>query len=239
MLLAVTLGPAPTALADPLPVEAGVWLDPASPAEGDRVSGTRAVSGTAQLPEGITSVELYVVATGSTDETPPVTSLPMSPLGVGLVEFRFDWDTARAPARVDLRVVATGLLRSVEVVVPHVVVERAAVAPRAAAHRPVTRSAARVAGAVRPVAPGRVSVRVDRSGVYLGGFGELAYPPSARAAVTTVPAARHSLTEPGGGSTPTGPWTSVAAGLLLILTAAHVHRALRVPPVAPPLEGSS
>src|SRR5687768_17157949 len=110
------------ASAGPLPTEAGVWLDAAAPVEGDRVSGVRVVAGIAQLPEGVTRVELHIVPIGSTTATTPVASAPATVLGIGEVAFTFEWDTTRTPGVVDLRIVAVGLLRSVEAVVPRVVV---------------------------------------------------------------------------------------------------------------------
>jgi hypothetical protein len=231
--IALLLLSAPTtASAEPLPTDTGVWLDAGAPVEGQHVSGVRVVAGSAQLPEGITRVELHVARSGATTATTPVASAPAEVLALGRVAFSFEWDTTRTPGVVDLRVVAVGLLRSVEAVVPGVVV----VAPRAPVVAPRRQTSVRTA---RP--PARVGVaprpapRPDRrAGVYLGGYGTLTYP-TATPVTGTVTRATSSAV-PSDVPQPAGPWRSLAAGLLVLLTAAHVHRMLRTPP---PLEGPS
>jgi hypothetical protein len=226
------LGAAPTASAAPLPTDSGVWLDPTAPVEGERVSGIRTVQGRAQLPEGITRVELHVVPTGSTAEMTPVASAASTVLGIGEVDFTFEWDTTRTPGVVDVRVVAVGLLRSVEAVVPGVVV----VAPRARIAPPPRQTVVQVSRKPARSVSRRAPVRApDRSaGVYLGGYGALDYgsTPPVTGAVTRAAASTRPIDAP----PPAGPWRSLAAGLLVLLTAAHVHRMLRTPP---PLEGPS
>ena len=230
VLVVAVLGGALPARADTRdPLAAGVWLDAAAPTDGAAVTGVRSVAGTAQAPEGVLSVALYVLPAGraldlATDQ-PFATTYPLLP--VGEIVFAFDWDTAAAPApTVDLHVVAVTLLRDlgaavagVRVLRPAATDQDRALGPRARPYAtPPPRMAAAVADRRR---------ESSRLGVYVGGFSEtLPYrrTPSAAMRMSAVVAARPAAAS---SDVTRGPWLSVALGLMLLVGAAHVHRLLR------------
>ena len=223
-VLAALLSPGP-AWAAPLPTDAGVWLDGDPPGTAERVGSAASVTGRAQIPEGILRIELHVVAAGETELGAPVDTLSPTPLGIGTVPFTVEWVPASA-GRVDVHVVAVGLLRSVAAVVRGVVVEPAAPA-RVRLPSPPEAAAPPAPGSAPVAAAPRRRVR-DRAGVYLGGYGELAYPrPPAAAAVLSRSSAASPIVS---GDDPAQAAQAVAAGLLLVLVSAHVHRVLRATP---------
>jgi hypothetical protein len=209
-------------LRDPPPTEAGVWLT-APPAAGTRVVAPLSLSGSAQAPEGVLRVDLYVVR--GDDVTAVASYLPTVPLGP--VPFTLRWDPAgAAPGRVTLRVVATSLVRGVSAEAAGLVVPGA---PRAVAppiHRAVVAPAARRA----VPAPATLAVPVavlDDSG---RAFGDVAAVlPYAPVPPAPSPAPQSSVVA--GAAVPATPaprgWASFAAGLVALLGSAHVHRALR------------
>ncbi len=232
---AVLLLSSPSALAQaPDPLAVGVWLDQTSPVAGSAVTGVRHVGGTAQAPEGVLSVSLYVVPAAHpldlVADQPVATSYPLLP--VGEIVFAFDWDTATAPGRVvDVHVVATTLLRDVGAAVPGLRIEAARVTAPVAGLAPTRPS--RRPGVVPPAVTERRQ-ESSRLGVYLGGYDEalpyqrtLLPAPATPTEVSVRPAASASSARRSG-------WLSAALGLMLIVGAAHVHRLLR--PLAPPVD---
>ncbi len=207
------------------PLEAGVWLDSGAPRTGEHVTGVRDIAGVAQAPEGTLRIELFVVRAGDAYAAPLATLTPLVPLGE--IPFAFQWDTRGLPAGlVEVRVVATSLLRQVAAAVPGV-----EVGDVTDASVPVDRIPAPLAPL--PRAPAVRPRPVDRTlGVYVGPFDRV-LPYQAPVAplhdvTRAVPAA---AAVPDGFPAGTGrdPWVPAAAGLLLLVTTAHVHRVLRGP----------
>ena len=207
------------------PADSGVWLD-APPEPGTVLTAPFDVTGETQALEGVLAVELHVVRGRAVRLVE--TYEPTLPLGTIPFELTLDPATM-APGRVTLRVVATTALRGFSAEIPGLVVPHPAALPRLVHVAPpprVTRAA--------PVAPAPVrrlpetAPRLDDSGRAFGRSAPvLPYAPPAGpapAAPVTRAAAPAELPPERSG------WLSVAAGLLLLVTCSHLHRALRPQP---------
>jgi hypothetical protein len=196
------------------------------------VSAPLVIGGETQAPEGVLRVDLYVVR--GTSLTPVASYVPLVP--VGTVPFSLRWDPAGvAPGRVTLRVVATTLARGFSADVPGLVVPPP---PRAEARAVGSTAAARRAPvAARPAAtPGRripaLAAALDDSGAAFGAVAPV-LPYRAAAVPPRPPAAVAPALSPVSSETSRRGWLSFAAGLLVLLSSAHLHRALRADPRSP------
>lgn len=243
------VGPAGAAHAE-LGVRPGISFDASAPPGGSTVSGIRDIDGVARAVEGVRRVDLYVVR-HSSDAAPGRSSATLSTsVPVNALEFSLRWDTASTlTGRVDLLVVATTPTRqfsarisdlrvpepaapAVAPTLPKPTVVKAPVAPAsvrpAAPVRASVVRAAPVRGAAAAPASRRVLARAVTSpatdarqaAAFYRTYGRLDYAAGQRAAAP--PALRSPLAGTG-----EGPWPAVAAGLVLMLTGAHIQRALR------------
>ncbi len=222
---------------------ASVRLDAAAPQPGEHVVVDREVGGWAQAPEVVQAVSLYVVPAGVLLDTSvdlPVASMPV-PITVGAVNFRLLWAVdARsatpggiAAARgVDLYVVATTLLREVWTVVADLRVGSMSTRARSALGR---RHAVGDLDGSRPrpgsgSAPSGTSLTGSDLGVFIGGFADtLPYRTSAAEARSLGSTSSIVAAVPADAQSP-GQWSSLAAGLVLLIGSAHVHRLLKAVP---------
>lgn len=250
--LGVVTAGAGTAQAVGLPIGAVVRLDSTAPQTGEVISGLRSVQGYAEATEGITRVDFYVVehsVTGDLGAAVPVASVkPSMPLG--RASFDFAWDSTKTPqGLVDVVVVATSTTTSTaeaRVLSLQVrnAVERApgtvspappaktkpkarasataatpATRPVAAPARAATRRAPVAPRALRVAGPVVSAAQQAQATAFYAKVGDVPVDDDApvlqRAAAATVDAGR--------GVTP-----PIAIGLVLILAAAHVQRAVRV-----------
>lgn len=230
----------------PLPIDVVVELDRTAPATGELVRGVRDIEGYAEAPEGVTRVDLYVVRHSLTNPVtggqPVMTFRPSMPLG--RASFDFHWDSAKTPSGlVDVVVVATTTTtRSAEARVISVRVEhvaRQATAPvaskptvakksskTAAPRTPAAQSAAQMrASVLRKLAasPVNQAAQAKQAEAFYAAFGaepELAVEAKAAAATPSVLAPLKRASR--------GVWPSVAIGLVLLVAAGHVQRAVRV-----------
>jgi hypothetical protein len=248
VLGALGFGGAGVAHAADLPLEVVVRLDGTAPVTGELVRGVRKVAGYAEATDGVARVDLYVVEHSLgrplSDSVPVKSYRPSMPLG--RAHFDFAWDSATTPAGlVDVAVVATtatgrtGEVRVISVRVEHVarqVTTPSAPKPRARAAAASAAKAAPAARAAAPVAPRRSVVRT-------------ALPPHVQAAQAkqassffAALAASEEAAQSEAAGTPSasarmlaplaragrGAWPSVAVGLILVVAAGHVQRAVRV-----------
>lgn len=196
------------ALRHPSPTDAGVWLDPLPRV----VTAPLRVTGSAQAPEGVLHVDLYVGAVAVASYTP---ALP-----VGEIPFAFT--VSLRPGTYDVRVVATTLVRGLSADADGLVVP-APPRPAAAVRPPVVKHAV----APKPL-PHKRSVavaapRIDDSGTAFGAVAPTL--PYVRRAASPVTAA--TLAAPLASEEDRSGWESVAGGLVLLLVCSHLHRSLR------------
>jgi len=212
----------------PPPLPASVVLNPTAPRPDERVTSDRTISGQAQALEGVRSVSLYVVPAGApldlTTHRPE--SSTVSPVSLDAVTFQLPWRVG-GPRDVDLYVVAATWVRQFRIVVPGVRVRQAGHA--SVPKRWVSRSSQAEGPSARPV---RGTADPDQSGlgVFIGGFDAALPYPAKRPTAVRRPGRAPGPIPAGDDSRRTSPWTSLSAGLVLLLGSAHVHRVLRPDP---------
>ncbi|HVF05719.1 MAG TPA: hypothetical protein VNA20_12835 [Frankiaceae bacterium] len=210
------------------PLEDGVWLD-APPRPGTVVTAPLDVAGETQATEGVLKVELFAVRGAEVRLVETFT--PPLPVGVGTVPFELTFDPkGLPPGTVTIRVVATTLARGFSAEIPGLVLPAPANRPERALPgvvvvRPAARAGARPVAAAGPVA----RPVLDDSGRAFGRAApvlpyDVLPDPPARVDSTIAAATPEELPPERNG------WASVAAGLLLLVTCSHLHRALRPQP---------
>lgn len=212
------------------PTDSGVWLD-APPRPGTVVRAPLTIEGEAQALEGVLSVSLYVVR--GTSLRLVETYEPVLP--VGTVPFAFSFDPAgMQPGRVTVRVVATTLARGFRAEVTDLVVPSSVPPRRVVARPPAVVHEAASAPVARAAPARRVTValpRVDDSGRVFGATAPtLPYRRVRTTSVTVSPVETVPVAAPTPVPSERSGAASVAAGLLLLVTCSHLHRALRSQP---------
>lgn len=251
----VMMGAQGTASAQVIPsLDVAIHLEPGAPSTGELVSGIRQIEGVAEAIEGVRRIDLYVLPAGSITRTlersVPVDSMS-SDVPLSRASFELKWDSSRTSARlVDIVVVARSTTRTGRLEIPSVRVARTvqdtssgaaqsagtakrgapAGRPAAVAAKPAQAATAARAAARRPAGTTVAGVRhtaiaaPDGAGPaqaasFYKVYGQLPY-----TADVAQPRVISSAAE-----TTRGPWPFVAAGMVLMVTAGHVQRVMRVP----------
>lgn len=232
-----------------------IRLDSSAPSTGDLVSGIRQIDGFAEALEGVRRIDLYVMPAGitrSVDSAVPVDSMT-SDVPLNRASFDLEWDTTAMSGRlVDIIVVARSATRTGQLEIPTVrvaqaapksttaaagkssgtakpagsaaAVTRAAAAPPA---RPAAAAAARAQTAsvkgVRFSSPAadEPAVSAAQAASFYKVYGQLPYTAQGAPATPSVITRAAETTR--------GPWPYIAAGMVLMVTAGHVQRSIRVP----------
>lgn len=227
-----------------------------APTPGELISGVRSIEGTADAPEGITRVELYVVPhqlTGSVKGRTPVASTTETAAPLSRVQFSFSWDSTKTvQGVVDVIVVATtpttrtGEARVLSLRVSNTaaaVAPKPATAPRPAAHAASARPSAASPTVVRRVAAPRAVLAGQVAAPTARTAARVPSPLIARAKadqatsfytalgtptaeLSAPPARRVAASAVSDAGRSHAP--SVAVALVLLLAAAHTQRAVRV-----------
>ena len=217
------LAPAPPVL------EPRVVLDAATPRPGSVVAGALEVRGHARAPEGVLHIDLYVRPHGASAAArcPVARMVPAIPLGS--IPFTIRW-VPSGTQRVDLDVVAYTPLRTAGATAKDLRGTTTTRKPTAA--RPVGDRVVAPARAARPTSsstPATALARPDDSGRVFGAVADLLPYGRPRPVLRTVPVRTEVAPPPPADGR--SPWRPIAAGLVLLLGTAHVHRALRTHPV--------
>ncbi len=227
-----------------------VRLDATAPSTGELISGVRTVEGLAKAIEGVRRIDLYVMPAGLSRDVSravPVDSM-ISDVPLAQTDFALQWDSlTNQPSLVDLVVVARSATRTGTIEIPGVRVVRA-VADQVPAAPVVTKKAAPAARTATVVnAPAAVTPRAARSTTskrvvptstvvhgevsanqaqaFYTTFGQLPYAAGAASATLTRPQLVKAAAESSRGA-----WPYTAAGLVLMVTAAHLQHAVRIAP---------